>query len=189
MENASPKGKKTTFFTVYDITYIAMSIALITLCSWITVPSTVPFTMQTFAIFAIVALFGVTRATAATLIYLLLGALGAPIFSGFNGGFGYLLGSTGGYLIGFVFASLVTGLMIKFLGNKTFIMFISMVSGLVVCYAIGTAYFMLIYTKNSGPVALTSVFLWCVAPFIVPDLLKILLALFTAKRFSKFVKN
>jgi biotin transport system substrate-specific component len=189
MKQVSQKSKNRALFTVYDITYIAMSITIIALCSWITIPASVPFTMQTFAIFAVVALFGVYRGTVAVLLYLLLGALGAPIFSGFGSGFGYLLGNTGGYLIGFFFSAITTGLIIKFFGNKTFVMFIAMVIGLIVCYVFGTAWFMYIYTKNSGTAGLITVLLWCVIPFIIPDFLKILLAIFTAKRFSKFVKQ
>jgi biotin transport system substrate-specific component len=189
MKDVSAKSKKRFIFTVYDITYIAMSIAIITLCSWITIPSSVPFTMQTFAVFVIVALFGIYRGTVAIILYLLLGALGAPIFSGFGSGFGYLLGNTGGYLIGFIFSAITTGVIIKYFGNKTLVMFVAMLVGLIICYSFGTAYFYFMYTKNSGSIGFITVLLWCVIPFIIPDFLKIILAIFTYKRFSKYVKQ
>lgn len=189
MKDVSSKSKKRLIFTVYDITYIAMSIAIIAVCSWITIPASVPFTMQTFAVFAIVALFGMYRGTIAILLYLVLGALGAPIFSGFGSGFGYLLGNTGGYLIGFVFTAITTGLIIKYFGNKTLTMFLAMILGLIVCYVFGTTYFNFMYTKNSGDVGLLTALLWCVIPFIIPDILKIILAIFTYRRFSKYVKQ
>lgn len=188
MKSVSNKTKR-TYFSTLDIAYIAMSVTLIAVCSWITIPLTVPFTMQTFAVFAIVGIFGLFRGTAAVILYLLLGALGAPIFSGFGSGFGFLIGSTGGYLIGFVFASIVTGIIIKCLGNKIPSMIFAMVVGLIVCYIFGTAYFMYVYTQNGRKAELITVLSWCVFPFIIPDLIKIILATWTAKRFSKYVKQ
>ena len=62
----------------------------------------VSFTMQTFAVALIAGLLGVRRGTAAVAVWLALGALGVPVFAGFNGGIAYMLGSTGGYLWGFL---------------------------------------------------------------------------------------
>ncbi len=189
MKNVSEKAVRTSKITAYDVVYTAMAVTLVSVCSWITIPMTVPFTMQTFGVFVSVALFGLYRGTAAVLIYLALGALGAPIFSGFNSGIGYLLGNTGGYLIGFLFAAIVSGLIIKLFGQKPYIMFLGMAAGLIVCYAFGTLYFIYVYTKNAGSVGLLTVLTWCVFPFIIPDILKIILAAFIAKRFSKYVKG
>lgn len=74
------------------------------------------------------------------------------------------------------------------LGKKTWVLGLSMVLGLIVCYAIGTVWFMAVYTKNSGPVGLAAVLSWCVIPFIIPDLIKIALALVLSKRFSVILK-
>ena len=93
--------------TARDISYIAMGVALIALCSWLSVPMTVPFTMQTFAVCLIAALFGLRGGLWTVVCYLLLGAAGAPVFAGFGGGFAALLGPTGGYLLGFVFTALI----------------------------------------------------------------------------------
>lgn len=174
--------------TTRDITYIAMSVALMTICAWITIPMTIPFTLQTFAVFAITGLFGYKRSIFAILIYIFLGSIGLPVFSSFKSGFGVLIGNTGGYLIGFIFTALIIGLIIKFFGSKSYIMFIAMVLGMLVCYIFGTAWFMYLYTKNTGTVGLYTVLTWCVFPFILPDLLKMALAIFIIKRFSKFVK-
>ena len=63
-----------------------------------------------------------------------------------------------------------------------------MVVGLIVCYAFGTAWFMIMYTRSAGPVGLVTVLGWCVFPFIIPDLIKIALALVLSKRFSVILK-
>lgn len=101
-----------------DITFIALSVALMAICSWISVPMTVPVTLQTFAVFTAAGLLGMKRGTAAVLIYILLGAIGLPVFAGFTGGFGILAGSTGGYIIGFAFSALVVGSITKPSGRK-----------------------------------------------------------------------
>ena len=93
-------------FSAHDLAAIAMSVALIAVCSWISVPTTIPFTMQTFAVCLVAAVFGLRHGVWAVLCYILLGAVGAPVFAGFSGGFGVLLGTTGGYILGFVFTAL-----------------------------------------------------------------------------------
>ena len=88
--------------TVRDMAYIALMAVVIALCSWISVPAAVPFTMQTFAVFCALLLLGGRRGTFAVALYILLGAFGLPVFSGFRGGIGALLGPTGGYIVGFL---------------------------------------------------------------------------------------
>ena len=74
-----------------DMAYISISAALIALCAWLSVPAAIPFTMQTFAVFAAAGTLGARRGAAALGLYILLGALGLPVFSGFQGGVGALL--------------------------------------------------------------------------------------------------
>ena len=159
----------TTRSKTYDMVYVAVFAVLIAICSWISIPMTVPFSL-------------------AVLIYILLGAVGIPVFAGFSGGIGQLLGNTGGYIIGFLFSALLMWLIEKLFGRKTWVLGISMVLGLIVCYAIGTVWFMVVYAQNSGAVGLATVLGWCVIPFIIPDLVKIALALTLSKRLSKALK-
>ena len=63
-----------------------------------------------------------------------------------------------------------------------------MVLGLIVCYTIGTVWFMVVYSKNTGAIGLAAVLGWCVIPFIIPDLIKIALALVLSKRLGKVLK-
>ena len=129
--------------------YIAVFAVLIAICSWISIPTTVPFTLQTFAVFLAVGVLGGKRGSLSVLIYILLGAVGIPVFAGFSGGFGILLGQTGGYIVGFLFSALLMWLMEALLGKKTWVLGLSMVLGLIVCYAIGTVWFMVVYARNS----------------------------------------
>ena len=178
----------TTRSKTYDMVYVAVFAVLIAICSWISIPMTVPFTLQTFAVFLAVGVLGGKRGSLAVLIYILLGAVGIPVFAGFSGGIGQLLGNTGGYIIGFLFSALLMWLIEKLFGRKTWVLGISMVLGLIVCYAIGTVWFMVVYAQNSGAVGLATVLGWCVIPVIIPDLVKIALALTLSKRLSKALK-
>lgn len=172
----------------YDMVYIAVFAVLMAICSWISIPTTVPFTLQTFAVFLTVGVLGGKRGSLAVLIYILLGAVGIPVFAGFSGGIGIILGNTGGYIVGFLASALLMWAMEKFLGRKTWVLALSMVLGLFVCYAIGTVWFMVVYAKNAGAVGLATVLGWCVIPFIIPDLVKIALALLLSRRLAKIIK-
>lgn len=180
--------KESSKLKVLDMTYIAVSAVIIAVCSWISIPAPIPFTMQTFAICLVVGTLGGKRGTIAVLIYLLLGALGVPVFAGFTGGLGVLGGVTGGYLVGFILSALLMWGMEKWLGKKTYILGISMVLGLLVCYAFGTAWFMFVYGKNTGPIGLGAALMSCVVPYLIPDCIKIAIALPLSKKLAKILK-
>lgn len=171
--------------TTKDLVFIALSTTIIIVCSFISIPFYVPFTMQTFAIFTIIGLFGTKKAFVSVSLYLLLGAIGLPVFSGFRGGVGNLLGVTGGYLIGFLLTCLISGFLLSFFKKQkkanvvTFC--ISMALGLIVCYAFGTAWYIVLYTNSTGSVSITSVLSLCVFPFLLPDALKMGLSYYVIK--------
>lgn len=171
----------------YDMVYIAIFAVLIAICSWIAIPTMVPFTLQTFGVFLAVGVLGGKRGTVAVLIYILLGAIGVPVWSGFMGGIGVLLNNTGGYIIGFLFIALIMWGAEKLFGRKNWAMIVSMALGLVVCYAFGTLWFMMLYLKNTGAIGLGTVLGWCVIPFIIPDILKMALAFILSRRLNKVI--
>jgi len=168
---------------VRDMVYIALCAVLIAVCSWISIPTTVPFTMQTFGVFLTVGLLGGKRGTLAVIVYLLLGAIGVPVYAGFTSGLGVLLGSTGGYFAGFLLTALIMWAMEGL--KKPWALVLSMVLGLIVCYAFGTAWFVLVYTRTTGAVGVWTALMWCVIPYILPDCLKIVLALLVRDRVVK----
>ena len=170
-----------------DIALIALCAALTAVCSWISVPAAVPFTMQTFAVFVSVGVLGGRRGTYAVLLYLLLGAAGLPVFAGFSGGFGHLAGATGGYIIGFLFSALAMWLMERIIGRSFRMLVISMIAGLLICYAFGTAWFMTVYARESGSIGLMTALGWCVFPYIIPDAVKIALAAVLTRRLRPLI--
>lgn len=173
----------------YDLVYVSIFVVLITICSWISIPLTVPVTLQTFGVFIAVGLLGGKRGTLAVLVYILMGAIGLPVFSGFTGGIGILAGTTGGYIAGFLFSALLMWGIEKLFGRGTPVLAGSMVLGLIACYAVGTLWFMTVYAASSGPVGILTVLGWCVFPFIIPDIAKIVLALVLSKRLSGVIKR
>ena len=185
METTPHKTKIRTL----DMAYMALFAVLMAVCSWISLPlGPVPFTLQTFAVFLAVGVLGGRRGTITILVYMLMGAVGLPVFSNFSGGIGQLMGATGGYILGFLGSALVMWAMEALLGKKTWVRAVSMVLGLVVCYAFGTFWFMQVYARTSGPVGVMAALGWCVFPYILPDLGKIALALLLGNRLSPVLK-
>lgn len=172
-----------------DMAYIALFAVLIAICSWISIPATVPFTLQTFGVFLAIGVLGGKRGALAVAVYLLLGCVGLPVFAGFTGGLGIVLGSTGGYIVGFLVCALLMWAMERCLGSsKTWVLAVSMVVGLAACYAFGTAWFMAVYARSTGPIGLATALGWCVIPFVLPDLAKVGLALVLCRRLAAAVK-
>ena len=178
-------------FRTLDLAYIALFAVLMAVCAWITVPLPKPlvqFTMQTFAMFMALTVLGGRRGLYTMLVYLLLGAVGIPVFSGFRGGIGVLLDTTGGYIIGFVAAALLYWLVTAKCGDSLPVVIAACVLGLAVCYAFGTAWFLVVYARNVGPIGLMTALGWCVFPYIIPDLAKLALAVVLSRRVKKFLK-
>lgn len=171
-----------------DITEISLFTAIIVVCAYITVPYTIPFTMQTFGIFLAISVLGKTKGSLAILVYLLIGAIGIPVFSGFRGGVGVLLSYTGGYIIGFLVGGYISGLISEHIGESYIKQLIAMLAGLLVCYIFGSLWFYFVYTQKTGSIGIISVLTTCVVPFIVPDVAKIALAVYTAKKAKKYIK-
>lgn len=182
MHTISAGGRKT-----YDMAYIALFTVLIVICSWISVPTAIPFTMQTFGVFAALAILGGKRGTFSILLYMLLGAVGMPVFSGFRGGLGALFGTTGGFVFGFLFSALLMWGMEKLFGKKSKILLISMFLGLFICYAVGTFWFIHVYGNEMKDAGIGMALGWCVLPFIIPDFIKIGLAFALSEKVRKYV--
>ena len=158
------------------LTRCALFAAMMALCAWIGLPlGHTVFTMQTFGVLLALGLLGGKRGTVSILCYLLLGAAGLPVFSGFRGGIGAILGPTGGYLWGFLGTGLVFWLLEKWSHP------LAMIAGIIVCYACGTLWYM---TYTGG--ALAAVLVQTVLPYLIPDALKLILALQLTKKLKKY---
>lgn len=174
---------------VRDLSYIALMAALMAICSWITLPiGPVPFTMQTFAVFAALLLLGGKRGTLALLLFLCLGFVGLPVFSGFSGGPGVLLGTTGGYLLGFVLGDLLYWLLTARLGAKLSVQIPALALAMLTYFAFGSVWFYLVYTAGGEAITMGAILGMCVLPFLIPDIVKIALALILSRRIGPHIK-
>lgn len=164
----------------------ALFSALMCISAWIAVPfGAVSVTMQTFTLFFMLGLLGGKLGSAVCLVYLLLGAAGLPVFSGFQGGFGALLGPTGGYLIGFLAAALMYWAVTGALGTSLPSRIAGMILGLLACYTLGTLWMFKAYLSSGGAINLGAVVLKSVVPYIIPDACKLSVALLLTKRLQQ----
>ena len=85
-------------------------------------------------------------------------------------------------MVGFLFICLSYWLATGLFGKKLWAEALSLTVGLLVCYAFGTAWFMLLYARTSGSIGIMTALGWCVFPFVIPDLVKLALALSLARR-------
>ena len=170
-----------------QIARIGLFAALLSVCSWISIPLPVPVTLQTMAVFLAVGLLGLRDGTVTVLLYLLLGAAGLPVFSGMRGGLGALLGPTGGYLVGFLAASVVSGGVIRRFGRGAGTMAAGFILGMVACYLFGTVWYVWQYTRGGETLSMWQGLCWCVFPFCLPDGGKILLAVWLVRRLYPIV--
>lgn len=181
--SANTHDNKKAPTAVKDLVFTAMFTALIAVCSIISIPiGEVPITLQTFAICLAAAMLGWKRGTLSVLIYILLGAVGVPVFAGMSGGIGILAGPTGGYIIGFILTALAVGFAADKWQRKALPLTIAMVIGVLLCYAVGTVWFMVVTKMHLGESLML-----CVVPFLIPDAVKIALAMILSNRLSKVV--
>ena len=172
-----------------DMVYIALFACLMAICAWISIPGQIPFTLQTMGVFLAIGLLGGKRGTIAVLVYILMGAVGLPVFSGFAGGLGKLLGMTGGYIVGFLVSALLMWAMEALFGSKKWVLPVSMVVGLIACYAFGSAWFYFFYAANGEVKSVWGILLSCVIPYLLPDAAKAALSQLIVRRCGKYIKK
>ena len=132
----------------------------------------VPITLQVFCVLLSGITLGSKNGSLSQIIYLTLGIIGVPWFSGGNNGVEYFLGSTGGYLIGFILAATLVGYQTEKLQDltKTKLILTNLV-GVGIIYLIGG-----LWLASICGLTLWNAFLLGVVPFIVLDLMKVTLA-------------
>lgn len=188
---------------IKDICYIALFAAVIVICSWIAIPiSEISITLQTMGVCMAAGFLGWKRGTLCVICYILLGICCVPVFSGFKNFYALIASASAGYVIGFIFTAFIVGLVsdkMHLIGNRVkgnaakqivqlIILALAMAVGVAVCYVFGTLWFMLIYkgsvTTSNLQIALT----YCVYPYIIPDLVKIVLATFLVNYLKGYIK-
>lgn len=157
---------------VHQMTIIGLMTAVICILGPISLPiGLVPISFTNLAIYFVIYSLGMKKGTISYIIYMLIGFVGLPVFSNFTGGPSKLLGPTGGYIIGFIFMSLIAGFFIDKFPDKWYLCFAGMLLGTVICYAFGTSW--LAYQANMPASKALAI---GVIPFIPGDIVKILIA-------------
>ena len=124
----------------------------------------VPMTLQTLAVLAIAGFGGARLAGSAMLAYLAEGAAGLPVFAA-GGGLGYLMGPTGGYLLGMLLAAVATGEAVRRAEGRTVATAGAMLLGMALIYGAGAAWL----AQFVGPAKAFDI---GVAPFLIGDAVK-----------------
>lgn len=176
-------------FDLKSMVLMALFAALTCVLAPLSIPiGPVPISLTNLVIYFSLYVLGWQRATITYLVYLLLGLVGLPVFSGFEGGVGKLAGPTGGYLIGFIFMAVISGLFVKMKEDEVILNRVlgiaGMILGTLVAYALGTAWFC--YSTGNG---LSAALVSCVIPFVPGDLVKIIVAAVIAPTIAKQIRK
>lgn len=159
--------------SVYPLAMTAMMAAVIAAVSPFAIPiGPISLSLCTLLLYTTPYILGWKRGAAAALVFILLGVAGMPVFTGFQGGIGKVLGATGGYIAGYIPLVIITGLAIRRFPGKRVPQFLGMISATAVLYMMGTAWFCF----HSGSDLQRAVAL-CVVPFIPGDLIKMAIAM------------
>ena len=159
---------------IRNMTLAALFAALLAICAWISLPlGALQFTLQTFGIFLALLTLGGKLGSISIFVYIALGAMGLPVFSGFQGGIGVLIGPTGGCIFGFMLTALLFWLLESLIRPKIYGKIILLIVGLLVCYLTGWLWYC-----QFAPI---SFLVWSL-PYLLPDIAKLLLAIFLSRR-------
>jgi len=176
-EMAEKNQAAVSYSSTYHLVTVAMFAAVIAVASWISIPlpfTPVPVNLGTLAVMVTGALLGKKYGVISVITYILLGAVGLPVFAGFTGGLGHIVGPTGGYIVGYAVSAFLTGLLIEvFCKEKLTWQGVAAAGfiGTASCYALGTIWFMML--TNTG---IAGAMTMCVIPFLPGDAVKLICA-------------
>ncbi len=167
-----------------QMAFVALMAAVICILAPISIPiGPVPISLTNLVLYFTIYLIGTKSAVCSYIIYLLLGTVGLPVFSGFTGGVGKLIGPTGGYLIGFIPMIIIAGIIIEHSHDNKIIEMIGMILATAVCYLIGTLY--LSYSTN---MSFKAALIAGVLPFIAEDIIKMIIAMILGRKVKSRLK-
>lgn len=158
--------------TIKEMAICGIFAALMCIAGPLSVPiGPVPVSLTNLAIYFAVMIIGTKISLISYIVYLLLGTVGLPVFSGFSGGLSKLVGPTGGYLVGFILMLIISGIAAELSKRNIVITILGMIVGTAAAYLLGTVWFVC-QQKCSFAYAMGI----CVEPFIIFDLIKIVIA-------------
>lgn len=167
--------RKGAALMVKQAALVVLGIAVLAISAKISVPMwPVPITMGTFAVLAIAAGYGMRLGLVTILGYLAVGALGFDVFAGSSAekfGLAYMMGGTGGYLVGFVLATVVMGVLASRGWDRSVgWMALAMLIGNALIYVPGLLWLGTLYGWDKPILA------WGLTPFLIGDVIKLALA-------------
>lgn len=175
MSNSTNQLQQTnTKSSTYQIALMGIMAAVMCILGPLSIPipfSPVPISFTNLAIYFTVFILGWKRGTISYLIYLLIGLIGLPVFSGFAGGPGKLLGPTGGYLIGFIFMTIIAGLFIEKCNGNLYLYVIGLILATGIAYALGT-----VWLSYQAHLTFLQALMAGVIPYLIGDGVKIAIA-------------
>ncbi|MDR1801127.1 MAG: biotin transporter BioY [Lachnospiraceae bacterium] len=175
------------FLSTKNMVLIALFTALTCIVSPFSIPipiSPVPITLTNFILCLSLYILGYKSALISCLIYVLLGVVGLPIFSGFQGGIGKLLGPTGGYILGYFFLVFIAGFISEKGKGKRLWYAIGMVIGTALLYAFGT-----IWLAKQLNMTFAAALAVGVIPYIIGDVVKMAICLIIAPEIKKRIRS
>ena len=168
-----------------NMVFTAVFAAVLCVLSPFVIPiGPIPLSLATFAVYLAASVLNWKYGTLSVLIYVLIGLIGLPVFSGFTGGVQKLVGPTGGFIIGYILAALIIGLIVSRDTRNKWMYPVAMAIGTVALYICGLSWY--IYITGS---ALGAALLACVVPFLPGDAVKIILASIIAPRLKTVIEK
>lgn len=174
---------------VQSIIFIALFATLMCIGAWLHFPGPVPATMQTFVVFVAVGLLGTKNTFIMLSVYIALGAVGLPVFSGFTGGVGALTGPTAGFIWSFLLGVPVFYPAERYCPRKKSLVVLSYLLYILLHYIVGSLWYCRFTVGDISLSGVLSSSLVTVVPFIIPDGVKLLIALFTVNRLKRIIKT
>lgn len=187
MAEKTAEGKRS--FTTVNMALMALFAAVTCVLAPLAIPiGPVPISITNFVIYISLYVLGWKRGMVTYLIYLLIGLAGLPVFSNFEGGPGKFAGPTGGYLIGFILTAMISGIFIEKWNQESLVHrmlnMAGMILGTIVAYAFCTVWFCI--STDTNVLAALSI---CVFPFILGDLVKMVLAMLAGPVIGKELRK
>ena len=171
--------------SIKEITLIGMCAALMAIFSQISIPlpfTSVPVTLQIFGLVVLAVIVGAKIGTLSIIIFIFLGAIGLPVFANFSGGFGVIMGPTGGYIFGFVLIAFLIGFASSKQNNA--ILFITSYIAVIADLIVGT-----LYLKMVTGMDLNSALIAGFYPFIIKDLITVAVAVAVGLKIKENLGN
>jgi biotin transport system substrate-specific component len=167
------------------IVLASLMAALTAVGAYIHVPiGPVPIVLSTLLVLLSGLLLGSRWGIVSMGVYLIVGAIGIPVFAGGKGGFAHFLGPTGGYLLGYLLAAWITGLISKCSKNLLILDILAVLIGSLVIYGMGVPWLKIV-TKMTW----TKTLMVGIVPFLIGDAIKATVAVILARSVRPVLKR